>query len=85
MSWNLSGVVEKRSFFVKEWLSENWTMTQVCARHGISRLFRPDLLSLAAPSQFVTSPPGPQGFRAAFKLGFEILAALGYRDSSRSA
>jgi hypothetical protein len=50
MSWNVSGVVEKRSFFVKEWLSENWTMTQVCARHGISLLFRPDLLSLAAPA-----------------------------------
>jgi transposase InsO family protein len=29
--------VEKRRQFVEEWLSENWTMTELCMRHGISR------------------------------------------------
>jgi putative transposase len=29
--------VEKRKLFVEQWLSENWTMTELCARHGISR------------------------------------------------
>jgi transposase InsO family protein len=29
--------VEKRRLFVEQWLSENWTMTELCARHGISR------------------------------------------------
>jgi transposase InsO family protein len=37
MPWKVSGVVEKRKRFVEEWLSENWTMTELCARHGISR------------------------------------------------
>jgi transposase InsO family protein len=37
MPWKVSGVVEKRRQFVEEWLSENWTMTELCARHGISR------------------------------------------------
>jgi len=37
MPWKVSGVVEKRKLFVEEWLSENWTMTELCARHGISR------------------------------------------------
>jgi putative transposase len=37
MPWKVSGVVEKRKQFVEEWLSENWTMTELCARHGISR------------------------------------------------
>ena len=37
MPWKVSGVVEKRRQFVAEWLSENWTMTELCARHGISR------------------------------------------------
>ena len=37
MPWKVSGVVEKRKQFVKEWLTENWTMTELCARHGISR------------------------------------------------
>lgn len=37
MPWKVSGVVEKRKQFVQEWLSENWSMTELCARHGISR------------------------------------------------
>jgi len=30
-------MVEKRRQFVEQWLSEEWTMTELCARHGISR------------------------------------------------
>lgn len=37
MPWKVSGAVEKRRLFVEQWLSENWTMTELCARHGISR------------------------------------------------
>lgn len=37
MPWKVSGVVEKRRQFVAEWLTERWTMTELCARHGISR------------------------------------------------
>jgi transposase InsO family protein len=37
MPWKVSGVVEKRKQFVEQWLAENWTMTELCARHGISR------------------------------------------------
>lgn len=37
MPWKVSGVVEKRRRFVEEWLSEEWTMTELCAWHGISR------------------------------------------------
>ncbi len=37
MPWKVSGVVERRRQFVAEWLTENFTMTELCARHGISR------------------------------------------------
>ena len=37
MPWKVSGVVERRKGFVREWLSENWTITELCSRHGISR------------------------------------------------
>jgi putative transposase len=37
MPWKVSGVVEKRKLFVKQWLSKEWTMTELCAWHGISR------------------------------------------------
>jgi transposase InsO family protein len=37
MPWKVSGVVEKRKQFVEQWLAKNWTMTELCARHGISR------------------------------------------------
>jgi len=37
MPWKVSRVVEKRKQFVEKWLSENWTMTELCAHHGISR------------------------------------------------
>ena len=37
MPWKVSGVVERRRQFVQEWETENWTMTELCARHGISR------------------------------------------------
>jgi transposase InsO family protein len=37
MPWKVSGVVEKRKQFVEQWLSEQYTMTELCAQHGISR------------------------------------------------
>jgi transposase InsO family protein len=37
MPWKVSGVVEKRRQFIAEWLSQEWTMTELCLRHGISR------------------------------------------------
>jgi transposase InsO family protein len=37
MPWKVSGVVEKRRLFVEQWLSEEWTMTELCGRQGISR------------------------------------------------
>jgi transposase InsO family protein len=37
MPWKVSGVVEKRKQFVVEWLTKNWTMTELCFRHGVSR------------------------------------------------
>src|SRR5579864_6650499 len=37
MPWKVSGVVDKRRVFVEQWLTENWTMTELCARQGISR------------------------------------------------
>jgi transposase InsO family protein len=37
MPWKVSGVVEKRRQFVAEWCTQRWTMTELCARHGISR------------------------------------------------
>ena len=37
MPWKVSGVVEQRSCFVQEYVSEQWTMAELCRRHGISR------------------------------------------------
>src|SRR5437773_57253 len=37
MPWKVSGAVEKRKAFVEEWLSGEWTMTELCARHAVSR------------------------------------------------
>lgn len=37
MPWKVSGVVEKRRRFIEEWLSEEWTMSELCLRHEISR------------------------------------------------
>jgi putative transposase len=37
MPWKVSGVVEKRRQFIAEWLSQEWTMTELCLRHEISR------------------------------------------------
>ena len=37
MPWKVSGAVEKRKAFVEEWLSGEWTMTELCARHSVSR------------------------------------------------
>jgi len=37
MPWKVSGVVEKRKQFVEQWLSGDWTMTELCAWHEISR------------------------------------------------
>jgi hypothetical protein len=58
MSWNVSGVVEKRSFFVKKWLSENWTMIQVCAGTASRAHSDRTCFPWRRPQcQFVTSPP----------------------------
>jgi transposase InsO family protein len=37
MPWKVSGVLEKRKQFVEQWLSQEWRMTELCARHSISR------------------------------------------------
>jgi putative transposase len=37
MPWNVSGVVEQRRDFLVEWESGDYTMTECCRRHGISR------------------------------------------------
>jgi transposase InsO family protein len=37
MPWKVSGELEKRKQFVEQWLSQEWTMTELCGRHGISR------------------------------------------------
>jgi len=37
MPWNVSGVVEQRKHFLLEWQSGDYTMTECCQRHGISR------------------------------------------------
>lgn len=37
MPWKVSGVVEKRKQFILEWMSQEWTMTELCLRHEISR------------------------------------------------
>jgi len=37
MPWKVSGVVEKRKQFMEVWLSKEWTMTELCLRHEISR------------------------------------------------
>ncbi len=37
MPWKVSGVVEKRKQFLLEWMSQAWTMTELCLRHEISR------------------------------------------------
>ena len=37
MPWKVSGVVEQRSSFVEEYLSQQWTMAELCRRYGISR------------------------------------------------
>jgi transposase InsO family protein len=37
MPWKVIGIVEKQKQFVEQWLSQEWTMTELCERHGISR------------------------------------------------
>jgi len=37
MPWKVIGIVEKQKQFVEQWLSQEWTMTELCARHGVSR------------------------------------------------
>jgi putative transposase len=37
MPWKEIGIVEKRKQFVEQWLAQEWTVTELCARHGISR------------------------------------------------
>ena len=37
MAWKVSGVVEKRKEFLAEYLSGEWTMTELCRAYGITR------------------------------------------------
>ena len=37
MPWTVSGVMEKRKEFVTDLLSGDWTMSELCRMHGISR------------------------------------------------
>jgi transposase InsO family protein len=37
MPWKVSGAVERRKQFVAEYRSGDWTMTELCRAHGISR------------------------------------------------
>jgi transposase InsO family protein len=37
MPWKVSGVVERRKQFVLEYATGQWTMTELCQMHGISR------------------------------------------------
>src|SRR3569833_1918130 len=38
MPWNVSGLVDKRMKFVSDYESGEWTMSQLCRMHGISRV-----------------------------------------------
>ena len=37
MPWKVSGVVEERIRFVRDWEREELTMTELCAEYGIAR------------------------------------------------
>jgi transposase InsO family protein len=37
MPWTVSGVVEKREDFLADFVSGDWTMSELCRMHGISR------------------------------------------------
>ena len=37
MPWTVSGVVEKRKDFLAEFVSGDWTMSELCRMHGVSR------------------------------------------------
>ena len=37
MPWTVSGVVEKRKDFIADFVSGDWTMSELCRMHGISR------------------------------------------------
>jgi putative transposase len=37
MPWKVIGIVEKQKQFVERWLSQEWTMTELCEGYGISR------------------------------------------------
>jgi hypothetical protein len=37
MPWKAIGIVDQQKQFVEQWLSQEWTMTELCERHGISR------------------------------------------------
>jgi transposase InsO family protein len=37
MPWTVSGVVEKRKDFLADYVSGDWTMSELCRMHGISR------------------------------------------------
>lgn len=37
MPWKEIGIVDKQKQFVEQWLAEEWTMTELCLRYGVSR------------------------------------------------
>jgi len=37
MPWTVSGVMEKRKDFVADFVSGDWTMSELCRQYGISR------------------------------------------------
>ena len=37
MPWTVSGVLEKRKEFLADFVSGDWTMSELCRMHGISR------------------------------------------------
>ena len=37
MPWKVSGVMEKRKDFVADFVSGDWTMSELCRQYGISR------------------------------------------------
>ena len=37
MPWKVSGVVEERTRFIRDYERELWTMTELCRHYGIAR------------------------------------------------
>ena len=37
MPWRVSGVMEERTRFIRDYERELWTMTELCSHYGIAR------------------------------------------------